>query len=152
MNLDAATRKKLLEKTIGEGKIYFFRNSADLGGGIGTDNHPHICVKVADRILVMTIVSSQVDTTRAQLIRWGRASEAELPIILQSPANKLTKAKSYVECNNAYECSIEDFVDAIADNNIVDTNGTLSDTDLLAVIMGVLSSDQVPEEIKDLLR
>jgi len=137
---------------VAEGKIYFFRKGANLGGGRGTDGHPHVCVRLVDRVLVMAIMSSQVGTTREQLLRWGRVSEQEVPIISMTPSNRLTKPMSYVECYNAYECGLGDFMEAVRQNLVVDTGGELSDTDMLAVAMGVLRSDQVPEEIKDLLR
>jgi len=59
MNLDETTKRRLLEKTLGEGKIYFFRKGADLGGGSGTDNHPHACIKIAGKVLVMTVASAR---------------------------------------------------------------------------------------------
>jgi len=58
MNLDETAKKRLLEKTLGEGKI-FFRKGADLGGGSGTDNHPHVCIKIAGKVLVMTVASAR---------------------------------------------------------------------------------------------
>lgn len=148
MDIDVSVLNRIYESLISENKIYFFEDT-DIDGSI--QKHPHICVKVKEQVLVLSTVSSQVSTTRARLIEFGVATESEMPVIVPSSLNKLEK-QSYVECDQAFLCDKDVFAEHQSKGLIWDTGGKLAKCDLQAVISGILNSDKVAEEIKNLFK
>jgi len=148
MDIDISVLNRIYENFISENKIYFFEDT-EIDGCI--PQHPHICVKVKDQVLVLSTISSQVLTTRAKLIEFGVATESEMPVIAPSGQNKLDK-QSYVECDQAFICDKDVFAEQQSKRLIWDTGGELAKEDLQAVISGILTSDKVAEEIKNLFK
>lgn len=132
---------------VGEGQIYFFHEDCP----VGIKNHPHICLKRGNKIFFFAVISSQIQKIPLWL-RNPAFKPSGFPVILKSSSNQLEK-DSYVNCNNPYEISEIELEDLLKNKYITpwNTDASFSEEEFNLVMKGVMESDLVPQNIKDLI-
>ena len=64
--------------------------------------------------------------------------------------NKFKEPLTYVNCNRCYEILVSDFVDLMNKGQVRLLQGNFTESDLRMIAKGVLSSTQIPRDIKKL--
>lgn len=138
--------RQLLEEAVVEGNIYFFEKNAPFG----VPGHMHVCVKRANRLLLFSTCSSQIQTARSLSQRFGWDINT-FPVYAANPVtNQFREALTYVNCNRCYDISVSDFVDLMEKGEIRLLSGSFTEDDLKLIGKGVLKSTQIPRELKAL--
>lgn len=84
--------RQLLEEAVIEGNIYFFEKNASFG----VPGHMHVCVKRADRVLLFSTCSSQIQTARSLSQRFGWDINT-FPVYAANPGtNQFKEAQTYI--------------------------------------------------------
>ena len=118
--------RKLLEEAVIEGNIYFFEKNATFG----VPGHMHVCVKRADRLLLFSTCSSQIQTARSLSQRFGWDINT-FPVYAANPGtNQFKEAPTYVNCNRCYDISVSDFVDLMECGEVRLSSGNFTAEDL----------------------
>ena len=118
--------RQLLEEAVIEGNIYYFEKNASFG----VPGHMHVCVKRADRILLFSTCSSQIQTARSLSQRFGWDINT-FPVYAANPGtNQFKEALTYVNCNRCYDISVSDFVDLMQRGEVRLLKGTFTEDDL----------------------
>lgn len=145
MDLSVVPRQ-LLEEAVVEGNIYFFENNVSFG----VPGHMHVCVKRADRLLLFSTCSSQIQTARSLSQRFGWDINT-FPVYASNPGtNQFKEQLTYVNCNRCYDISVSDFVDLMERGEVRLLNGNFTADDLELIVKGVKKSTQIPREVKAL--
>lgn len=136
----------LLSQVVEDGEIYYFQK----GCPVGIEEHMHVCVRHNGEVLIFGTCSSQLKTA-LKLAKIHHDSKSIYPTLKPTPTNKFTK-ETYINCNNVFVVSEEKFGQWRKEKLIRLNEGKLSEEELKLIIKGVLLSDQVAEEIKDIFR
>lgn len=139
--------KRLLLKNLEEGHIYFFEPTAT----IGIPNHRHIFLrKSGGDLLIFSCCTSQQKTMQRLIVinGWSQSTIVKLTPNVQ---NKLT-TDTYINCNSLQIISSDDFFDNFKQGNVTINNAEIDDISFLAIENGIIQSDLVDEETKDLFR
>ncbi len=137
----------LISDSIGEGNIYYFTDKCP----VGVPEHMHICVKVGDKVFFFSTCTSQTNTVFKSIQYLGKNPNS-FPCIHKDDLNKFHQDLTYVDCNKVFAVSSDKFSQFIANGSVRRLDGELSDGDMKAIVKGVLSSDDIPDDIKDLFR
>ena len=139
--------KRLLLKNLEEGHIYFFGPAAT----IGIPNHRHIFLrKSCEDLLIFSCCTSQQKTMQ-KLIAINGWSQSTIVKLTPNIQNKLT-TDTYINCNSPQIISSDDFFENFKQGNITINNAEIDDISFLAIENGIIKSDLVDEETKDLFR
>lgn len=140
--------RKLQEEAVIEGNIYFFEKNASFG----VPGHMHVCVKRADRLLLFSTCSSQIQTARSLSQRFGWDINT-FPVYAANPGtNQFKEDLTYVNCNRCYDIAVSDFVDLMERGEVRLLSGNFTAEDLELITKGVLKSTQVPREVQALFK
>lgn len=135
----------LLEQSVEEGKLYFFRNDCP----IGIKGHMHICIKIHDRIYIFSSCTSQMDTIRRYAALTGISLDT-YPCFPKNDVNKFDEALTFVNCNDVYECSAEEFSSYLEAKSVIPFDGVIDADGMSAIARGIKLSKTVAKEIQDL--
>lgn len=135
----------LLEKSVEEGKIYFFRDNCP----IGVRGHMHICIKIHERIFFFSSCTSQMNTIRRYAALTGISLDT-YPCFSKNDTNKFNEALTFVNCNDVVECTADEFTGYLNSQCIVPLDGVIDSSGLLSIAKGVKLSKTVAKEIQNL--
>lgn len=139
--------KRLLLKNLEEGHIYFFEPTAT----IGIPDHRHIFLrKNGEGLLIFSCCTSQ-QRTMQKLIAINGWSQSTIVKLTPNTQNKLT-TDTYINCNSLQIISSDDFFENYKQGNITINNAEIDEVSFLAIENGIIKSDLVDEETKDLFR
>ena len=141
MNLPGA----LLEKSVEEGKVYFFRDTCP----IGVKGHMHICIKIHDKVYVFSSCTSQMATIRRHAALTGISLDT-YPCFAKNDINKFDADYTFVNCNDVIECTAEEFTQYLADQTVIPLEGIIDANGMAAIANGIKLSKTVAKEIQDL--
>lgn len=137
--------QSLLENTIEENKIYFFTDKSKFG----VKGHLHVCLRKGDEILLFSTCTSQMDTVY-KLARYRGFDLNTFPCIKKNDTNLFDMDYTYINCNQVWTYTIDDFVSELRNGRIIPTEGFLSDAEMQTIASGVQKSQLVPLNIKKL--
>lgn len=136
--------RQLLEEAVIEGNVYYF----EANSSFGVPGHMHVCVKRADRLLLFSTCSSQIQTARLLSQRFGWDINT-FPVYASNQAtNKFKEPLTYVNCNRCYDIAVSAFVDLMEKGEVRLSQGRFTLADLELIGNGVLKSTQIPREVK----
>lgn len=139
--------KRLLLKNLEEGHIYYFAPSVK----IGIPDHRHIFLrKSADEMLIFSCCTSQQNTME-KLIAINGWSDSTIVKLTPNKQNRLT-TDTYINCNSLQIISADDFFNEYKQGNVDINNAEIDEMSFLAIEHGIIQSDLVDEETKDLFR
>jgi hypothetical protein len=124
--------------------LYFVNDEAD-----SPESHPHIVIlKDTSNKYLLCMCTSRV-TRRMEIFEKLEKDFATLVIIQPDGSNGLTK-ETAVDCNNYFHLPESILFDKFT-NGVLSTKGTLQPEYLEQIINGLLLSDEIEGEIKELL-
>lgn len=126
----------------------FFKDTSP----IGVKGHYHVCVKIQNAVLILTYLSSQVETTRQRLIDNHIWDPVSAPLIRRDSMNRLTKPLSYVDCNHPVVCGEDEFAKSLISGDVEPAQGEIGVAELKLIEKGILASRFVEENVKDYFR
>lgn len=134
----------LLENSVEEGKIYLFRDNCP----IGVKGHMHVCIKIHDRVYLFSNCTSQMKTIR----RHAELTGISLDTYPCFPADNVNQFKelTFINCNNVFECSADEFVQYLDNQYIIPLGGSISAEGMSAIAKGIKLSKTVAKEVQDL--
>ena len=135
----------LLEKSVEEGKIYYFRDNCP----IGVRGHMHVCIKIHGRVFMFSSCTSQMTTIRRYAALTGISLDT-YPCFPKDETNKFDKDYTFVNCNDVIECSADEFTHYLDCQYIVPLDGVIDSTGMSAIAKGIKLSKTVAKEIQDL--
>lgn len=135
----------LLQKSVEEGKVYFFRNDCP----IGIKGHMHVCIKVLDKVYLFSVCTSQMATIRKHAELAGISLDT-YPSFPKDELNKFDADYTFVNCNDVVECSADEFVEYLESKCIVPMEGVIDDVGMEAIAKGIKLSKTVAAEIQAL--
>ena len=135
----------LLGAVAGEGENYFF--TADCP--VGVADHMHICIKHADKVILLSTCSSQIDTAM-RIAKLRGYDMNTFPVFTQTAENHFRKPQTYVNCNKVVELMDEEFGDLINRGMIHQLDGNIGKTGLALIANGVKLSPDIEGRIKRL--
>lgn len=135
----------LLGTVAGEGDIYFF--TADCPVGIA--DHMHICIKHADKVILLSTCSSQIDTAM-RIAKLRGYDMNTFPVFTQTAENKFRKPQTYVNCNKVVELTDEQFGDLFRRGMIHKLEGNIGEIGLALIAKGIKLSPDIEGRIKRL--
>ena len=140
--------RQLLEDAVIEGNIYFFEENSSFG----IPSHMHVCVKRADRLLFFSTCSSQINTALNLSRRFGWDINTFPVYEANQDTNKFKEALTYVNCNKCFEITVQDFVGLMEKGEVRLLTGCFSEADMKALVNGILLSNQIARDVKELFR
>lgn len=139
--------KRLLLKNLEEGHIYYFLPTST----IGIPDHRHIFLKKnGEGLLIFSCCTSQ-QKTMEKLIAINNWSQSTIVKLTPNKQNKLT-TDTYINCNSLQIISSDDFFENYMQGNVTINNAEIDEFSFLAIENGIIKSDLVDEETKDLFR
>lgn len=135
----------LLGSVAGEGDIYFFTSDCP----VGIADHMHICIKHADKVILLSTCSSQIDTAMRIAMLQGYDMNT-FPVFTQTAENKFRKPQTYVNCNKVVELTDEEFGNLVKSGKIHKLNGNIGELGLSLVAKGIKLSPDIEGRIKRL--
>ncbi|MEN9919011.1 MAG: hypothetical protein RL662_1447 [Bacteroidota bacterium] len=136
---------EVLLNTIREQTIYHFAQNPPAG----IANHYHLCVKLNENYLLFGCLTSQ-ENTMNRLIQLQGLDPCTIVAIKKDESNSLPKDWSYINCNNVYQMTADEFHAYYREGN-VSFKGELSASDYYQVLIGIKQSRLVATEIKELI-
>lgn len=133
----------LLGSAAEEGDIYFFTPECP----VGIVGHMHVCIKHAEKVILLSTCSSQIDTA----IRIARLRDYDMktfPMLKQSATNNFSKPLTYVNCNKVVELSDDEFGQLLYDGKIYKLQGKLEAHELAWISEGIKLSPDIEGRIK----
>lgn len=137
---------KLLGQVVQDGEIYWFHE----GCPVGVLGHRHICVRHKGQILIFGTCSSEMSTA-LRLARLKNENMNIYPMFTPSKTNAFTQI-TYVDCNKVFAVTEEEFGEWQSKAFIEKAKGKLVEHEMQLLIKGVLLSNEVAEETKDMFR
>lgn len=135
----------LLGSVVKEGDIYFFTSDCP----VGIADHMHICIKHADKVILLSTCSSQIDTAMRIAMIQGYDMNT-FPVFTQTEENKFRKPQTYVNCNKVIELSEDEFGDLFKRGKIHKLNGNIGKLGLSIIAKGIKLSPDIEGRIKRL--
>ncbi len=135
----------LLEKSVEEGKVYFFRSNCP----IGVRGHLHICIKIHNRVFLFSSCTSQMATI-SRYVRLTGIDPDTYPCFPKNDINKFDEDYTFVNCNDVIECSFDEFTKYLEAQYIVPLDGIIDENGMSAIAKGIKLSKTVPKEIQNL--
>lgn len=135
----------LLGSVAGEGNIYFFTSDCP----VGIADHMHICIKHADKIILLSTCSSQIDTAM-RIARLQGYDMNTFPVFTQTEENQFRKPFTYVNCNKVVELTDEEFGNLVKSGMIHQLNGNIGVAGLALIAKGIRLSPDIEGRIKRL--
>ncbi len=129
---------------ISEKDIYKFSSDFPKGTNQGIPNHYHVCVKVSNCYIIFNCCTSQSGKVHDRIRFLGRTY---VPVT-NSKKTHFTQP-TFIDCDNVFTMTPEEF-DRFSKEDKITFSGLLSGNDYREVVKGILSSDLVEQEIKDL--
>ena len=86
------------------------------------------------------------------LIQYHGLDSSTIVWVKKDSINKLKKEESYINCNNIHSCTKEEFTKLYNNKHVYPTDGTLSENHYQQVVNGLLHSNLVEEELKELFQ
>ena len=131
---------------IDEKKVYYF-SSTQLDTSIPLY---FICIiKAENDKLILVCCTSDREGKRKKLAE-KRGWYSTLVYVVPNADNGLTK-DTFVDCNNVFTYSIDDFANMYNDN-LLEFKGEISDIPYEQIMNGMLDSPLIEEDIKELIR
>jgi len=133
----------LIGQMVNEGELYFFTTDCP----VGIADHIHVCIRHANKVLLLSTCSSQIDTAMriAQLHGYDMNT---FPVFLKDDVNMFNKPQTYVNCNNVVELSDKDFGKIIKDGKVHKLNGHIDANGLKLIANGIKLSPDIEGRIK----
>lgn len=135
----------LLAQSVVEGKIYFFRDTCP----IGIKGHMHVCIKIHDKVYIFSSCTTQMATVRRRTELMGVSLET-YPCFKKDRVNKFDAELTFVNCNEVYECTTEEFSQYLADHSVIPFDGVIDAAGMAYIAKGIKLSKTVAKEIQDL--
>lgn len=136
----------LLLSGISDGNVYYFVSEKILS----SEPHFYICIKKGlNDVLIMTCCSSTYETALKYIRRNGLPEETL--VHLHPENNPYLRKHTFVNCNNAFEFTKEDFIGKYKRGEIA-FKGEIHPDDYKKIMEGLLISPDIEEEIKDVLK
>lgn len=133
----------LIGSATDEGNIYFFTSDCP----VGIADHMHICIKHADKVILLSTCSSQIDTAMRIAVLQGYDMNT-FPVFTANDENKFRKPQTYVNCNNVVELTDEQFGSLIKGGKIYKLNGNIGQLGLSLIAKGIKLSPDIEGRIK----
>lgn len=135
----------LLGSAVGEGDIFLFKSDCP----VGIANHMHICIKHADKVILLSTCSSQTGTAmRIAMIRGYDMNT--FPVFTPTKENKFRKPQTYVNCNKVVELTDEEFGNLVKSGTICKLDGNIGTLGLSLIAKGIKLSPDIEGRIKHL--
>ena len=125
------------------GDIYFF--TADCP--VGVADHMHICIKHANRVILLSTCSSQIDTAMRIAELQGYDMNT-FPVFPQTEENQFRKPLTYVNCNRVIELTEKEFGNLIKNGKVHKLNGNIGMRGLDLIAKGIKLSPDIEVRIK----
>lgn len=133
----------LLGAAAAEGDIYFF--TADCPVGIA--DHMHICIKHADKVILLSTCSSQIDTAM-RIAKLQGYDMNTFPVFTQTEENQFRKPQTYVNCNKVIELTEREFGNLVNSNKVYKLKGNIGKLGLALISNGIKLSPDIEGRIK----
>lgn len=133
----------LLGAVAAEGDIYFF--TADCPVGIA--DHMHICIKHADKVILLSTCSSQIDTAM-RIAKLQGYDMNTFPVFTQTEENQFRKPQTYVNCNKVIELTEREFGNLVNSNKVYKLKGNIGKLGLALISNGIKLSPDIEGRIK----
>ena len=128
------------------GKVYYF-SSTEINTEIP---HYFICTKKTTTDLLILVCCTSDRNDKNKKLAELRGSHNTLVGIDPTEGNGFTK-ETWVNCNKIFIYSLEDFKN-MYEKNLLEYKGEIEENHLAQIIIGLLASPQIEEEIKQLFR
>ncbi|MCQ2256709.1 MAG: hypothetical protein MJZ41_01800 [Bacteroidaceae bacterium] len=128
-----------------EGDIYFFTSDCP----VGIADHMHVCVKHANKIILLSTCSSKIDTAMRIAMLQGYDMNT-FPVFTQTEENKFRKPQTYVNCNKVVELTEEEFGNLVKTCKIHKLSGNIGKIGLSLIAKGINLSPDIEGRIKRL--
>jgi predicted metal-binding transcription factor (methanogenesis marker protein 9) len=138
----------LILSSLEEGKIYFFKDNPPTG----ISKHLHVCIKKNEEKTIFFTCCTSQENTMSRLIKYQGLNPETIVRIKKDFLNHLDADDTFVNCNNVYMCTFDEFCSGINDGRISSSIGEMSKAHYFKIINGILKSDLVPIEIQDIIR
>ena len=135
----------LLAQSVEEGKIYFFRDTCP----IGVKGHMHVCIKIHEKVYIFSSCTTQMATVRRRTALMGISLET-YPCFKKDEVNKFDADLTFINCNEVYECTNDEFSGYLANQSVIPFDGVIDADGMAAIAKGVKLSKTVAKEIQDL--
>ena len=135
----------LFAQSVEEGKIYFFRNTCP----IGVKGHMHVCIRIHEKVYMFSSCTTQMATVRRRVELMGASLET-YPCFKKDDINKFDADLTFINCNEVYECTTEEFSEYLADQSVIPFDGVIDANGMAAISKGIKLSKTVAKEIQDL--
>lgn len=135
----------LLGSAASEGDIFFFTSDCP----VGIADHMHICIKHADKVILLSTCSSQIDTAMRIAMLQGYDMNT-FPVFTQNEENKFRKPQTYVNCNKVVELTDEEFGKLVKSGKIHKLSGNIGKLGLSLIARGIKLSPDIEGRIKRL--
>lgn len=126
-----------------EGEIFFF--TADCP--IGIADHMHVCIKKNGVFLFFSTCSSKINTA-IRLAMLNGYSPDTYPIFKKDEENLFRELHTYINCNDVFEVSAEEFGRYIKQGCIYRLDGHINADGLEIISKGVKASSKVERRIQ----
>lgn len=138
---------ELVGQSVLKGEIYFFKK----GCPKGIEEHMHVCVHHADQVLIFGTCSSQKNTA-IRLAKFRKDDPDTYPFFKKSPTNCFTEDITYVDCNQVFSVTEEEFAEWRKEKKVKLNKGVFNEEELGRLIHGIMISNRVPGEIQDMFK
>lgn len=135
----------LVGEAVAEGNIYFFTTECP----IGIADHMHVCIKHADKVLLLSTCSSQIDTAMRIAMLKGYDMNT-FPLFTANTENKFHKSQTYVNCNQVVEIEEKEFGELVNAGKIHKLDGNIGSLGLTLIANGIRISPDIEGRIKKL--
>lgn len=139
---------KLIGASAEESRIYLFKGDCP----VGIADHMHVCIKRNGQVLIFSTCSSQISTSirLAQIRGWNINT---YPVMAPDNDNHFT-APTYINCNEVWQMSEEEFGRLYAEGKISDTKGSgfINETGMRLISNGIKLSTQITDDVKELFK
>lgn len=138
---------------IEQGSVYLYCIDIDNKDGTRYSGNRFLIVlnpsPKADKVLVLTTITKQIENQRRFIKSIGEDPDTLVPI---TPSDfPPLKIDSVVNCNNHYETTLAELIAKVGNGGRVFHQHKLPKTVTNALISGIMKSNQIPPEVKEML-
>lgn len=134
----------LFYQSLEEGKVYFFDRNAQ----IGVPDHRHVCVTKTKKDEVVFVATTSNDVRTNRMIELGLIDSSTI-VYVPKDGDCFTM-NTFINCNQVWTYS-EDELKAEYESRTIRYRGEVTEDKHLQILNGIHSSNQVDEEIKDII-
>lgn len=134
--------------TIQTGSVYYFEEEELVS------NEPHFFVVInknprTEEFLILVCASSQIEKRQQIAKRLGFATETQ--VIVTPSEYTVFSMDTIIDCNRVFERTSQTLIEKLEQNKLKVCSDTMPDGILKKLIKGVLTSNQISENIKKML-